>query len=122
MSLPDNLQKGDPLVLVSEDRNESAEEVVVSRVGRRYLYVARKGSVHEDSTPFDLVTGAAQQNIGWARTLVTPEQYADMTERKQLKADLWETGVEIRLPHRDKVSTDQLRGLLAVMQAEEPEE
>jgi hypothetical protein len=112
------MQKGDPLVLVSEDRNASAEEVVVSRVGRAYVYVSRKGSTYEDDTQFDRITGAAKQNIGWARSLVTPAQYAEMTERKQLLADLKDAGVDIEHRQRDTVPLVKLRSLLAVMQAD----
>lgn len=114
MALP-ALQKGEPLVLVSEDRNASAEEVVVSRIGLVYVYVTRKGAAYEDDTKFDRVTGAAKQNIGWARTLVTPAQYAEMKEREQLLADLKHAGVNIEHRHRDTVPLVKLRGLLAAM-------
>lgn len=121
MALPQDLKKGDPLILVSEDRNARAENVVVSRIGRVYVYVTRAGSVYEDDTKFDRTTGVAQQNIGWSRSLVTLEQYRDMQERKQLLADLKDLGVDIEHRQRDRMALVKLRGLLAVMR-DDPQE
>jgi hypothetical protein len=119
MSLPDNLQKGDPLVLVSADNNKEPRNVVVSRVGRAWVYVCREGETEETRDQFNRATGVSKENHGWARWLVTPEQHADMKEREQLLADLREAGVEIKHQLQDTVPLVKLRGLLAVMKGEE---
>lgn len=118
MALPENLKKGDPLVLVSAGRNEKAENVSVARIGSKYVYVTVPGTEYENPDKFHRTTGASVVNIGWARTLVTPEQYSEMKERERLLAGLKEAGIEIRHNLRDVLPVGQLRVLLDVMQHE----
>jgi len=115
MALPQNLEKYDPLVLVSGDNKREPQKVAVSRVGTRYVYVTPEGGGDELPSQFDRVTGVAKENIGWSRSLVTPEQYADMQERKHLLADLKAAGVDIEHRQRDTVPLAKLRGLLAAV-------
>ncbi|QDN94976.1 hypothetical protein FNV58_01190 (plasmid) [Streptomyces sp. RLB1-9] len=115
MALPDNLKKGDPLVLVSADSKREPRNVVVSRVGRAWVYVCREGETEETRDQFNRVTGVSKENHGWARWLVTPEQYAEMKEREQLLADLKAAGVEIEHKQQDTMPLAKLRGLLAAV-------
>ncbi|MEU9405551.1 hypothetical protein AB0E08_07590 [Streptomyces sp. NPDC048281] len=119
MSLPQNLQKGDPLLLVSDGREEKTAKVTVARVGRAYVYVVKNGWTYEDDTQYDRTTGVAKENVGWKQYLVTPEQYAEMQEREQLLASLQEAGVEIGHRHQETIPLAKLSGLLTVMQTGE---
>jgi hypothetical protein len=115
VALPESLQKGDPLVLVSNDDKRAPQNVVVSRVGRSWVYVCSEGSTEETRDQFNRVTGVSKENHGYARWLVTPRQHTDTQERKQLLADLKALGVDIEHRQRDTVPLAQLRALLTIM-------
>lgn len=109
-----DVKVGDPLFLVSAGRNERTESVTVSRIGRQYLYVARRG--HEMNTQFHRDTGVAKENVGWKRYLVTPERYEELKLRASLFDSLRAAGIEVKWEAQDSLTTDQLRQLLAVVQ------
>jgi hypothetical protein len=109
--LPADLKKGDPLVLVTYSPDEPFEQVTVARVGRSYVYI----DLGHAEGQFHLPSGIARGNVGYTRQLHTPQQHAELQERKQLFAELRTAGVEIVWNRAAQVTTQQLRALLGVV-------
>lgn len=109
--LPADLKKGDPLVLVTYSPGEPFEPVTVSRVGRSYVHI----DLGHAEVPFHRTSGIEKDNVGYTRQLHTPQQHEELQERTHLLAELRAAGVEVVWSKLAQVSTEQLRGLLAVM-------
>ncbi|GHH30197.1 hypothetical protein [Streptomyces rubradiris] len=108
-----NVKVGDPLILVTGNRFRGDEPVTVSRIGTRYLYVTLHG--HERRERFDRKTGVEEGNRGIRARLMTQQQYDDMKQRAALFMELSAAGIDVKDEARPKVTTDQLRALLAVI-------
>jgi len=119
MALPAELKKGDLLALVTYDADESAEQVVVSRVGPRWVYVSRNG--YELNERFSRDSGMEERSVGYTRQLHTLEEHEELRERRALLDGLRDAGIEVSFAKRSKVTTSQLRALLAVMQGDPQE-
>lgn len=104
---------GDPLVLVERDRKP--EDVTVSRIGRKYLYV-KAPSGREMQGRFHIDNGHADQNSGWPRVLYTPDAYADHQVRKEMLEKLSMAGVTFAWHLVPKLGADQLEEILAAVE------
>lgn len=109
-----NVKVGDPLILATANRYREDEPVTVSRIGRKYLYVARDG--RELTDRFYRDTGVEDSNYGGKQRLYTPDQYDEVKQRDALFRELYDAGIEVAFRVRDNLTTDQLRALLAVVQ------
>lgn len=93
-------------VLVFSHWNRSREEAVVTRIGRKYIYVTQWG--HERSYTRD--TGSAPSGF-----ILTRKQHADSIRRSEVQADLL-TQFGVALDYTaPKYTTEQLEKLLAFM-------
>lgn len=107
-----DVKVGDKLILATGNRYRSDEPVTVARIGRKYLYVNRRG--REYNTRFHL-NGMEDSQHGARERLYTPEQYDELKQRANLFEQLRTAGIDVRHEVRSEVTTDQLRALLAVM-------
>ncbi|EMF20390.1 hypothetical protein H114_32644 [Streptomyces gancidicus BKS 13-15] len=105
-------QPGDRLILVHEARNMPDTDVTVSRVGRRYLYVAYSNGL-EARGKYDRTTGRGADDHALYSAVYTPEQLADRTEGEHLRRELRDRGLTVD-PNRN-LTTAVLRRLLAVL-------
>lgn len=108
------VKPGDHLVLVTGNRYRGDEPVTVSRVGRQYLYVSLHGVERRER--YDRKTGVEVDQRGIRSRLVTPQQYEESKQRDALFHALMDAGIEVRQILRPKLSTDNLRALLAIVQ------
>ncbi|MDH3037944.1 hypothetical protein [Streptomyces sp. TRM75561] len=109
-----NVKVGDPLILSTSNRYRSDEPVTVSRVGRKYLYVARQDG-REVLNRYHRDTGYLVSSYSVSERLYTQEQYDEMKQRASLLEQLRQAGIDVRHEVRSGVTTEQLRALLAVM-------
>jgi hypothetical protein len=107
--------KGDRLMLITH-RPEGDLPVIVTRVGRDYVYVSRDGSETEMRSRFDRRTGIEDSRIGYKQELLTQEQYEERAHRRALLHQLRQAGIEVSARREQTLSTNQLRKLLAVVQ------
>lgn len=113
IGLPD-VKVGDPLILSSSNRYRSDEPVTVSRIGRKYLYVTRQDG-REVPNRYHRDTGYLDSSYTASERLYTQEQYDEMNQRRSLFMELLAAGVDVKHEVRPKLTTDQLRALLAVI-------
>lgn len=104
-------------MLVSGSRHAADRLVTVSRIGRKYLYVASDG--RELRERYDAASGLQDSDRGVRAALYTLEQYDQMNQRTALYKDLREAGIEVRHEVRADMSTDTLRALLAAVRSNE---
>jgi len=109
-----SVKVGDPLILVTDSKYRSDEPVTVSRVGRKYLYVARQDG-REIPDRYRRDTGYLDSRYTVGERLCTQEQYDEMKQRASLFTELLAAGINIEYRMRPEVTTDQLRALLAVI-------
>jgi hypothetical protein len=109
-----NVKVGDPLILSTSNRYRSDEPVTVSRIGRKYLYVARQDG-REVPNRYHRDTGYLDSSYTVSERLYTQEQYEETKQRASLFEKLRQAGIDVRHEVRSEVSTDQLRALLAVI-------
>lgn len=107
-----DVQVGDQLILATGSRYHGDGPVIVSRIGRKYLYVEQNGRELHDR--FHRNTGAEDSRYGTRQHLYTPAQYDELKQRGSLFEKLREAGIEVSRV-RGSLTTDQLRALLAVV-------
>lgn len=105
---------GDELILCTGNRYRGDEPVTVSRIGRKFLYVARRGG-SEYRSRFLLDSGLEDSQHGARERLYTQEQYDGVKLRTSLFEQLRQAGIDVRYEVRSTVTTQQLGALLAVM-------
>ena len=106
---------GDKLILDTRSRGENpGQPVTVSRVGRVYLYVLNEYG-RELRERFRRSDGSEDSHYGAVQRLYTPEAYAEKTERTALFEGLRSAGLPVEPLVRDRLTTDQLRALLAIV-------
>lgn len=110
-----DVKVGDQLILSTNHRYRGDENVTVSRIGHKYLYVVR-ASGFEMRERFHLDTGVEDSQYGARACLYTPAQYEEQAQRRALFEQLREAGIEFRHGVSGDLTTNQLRALLAVMQ------
>lgn len=110
-----DVKVGDKLILATGNRYRGDEPVTVSRIGRKYLYVARQDG-YELRDRFHRNDGTEDTQYGARQRLYTPEQYEETKQRGSLFERLNEAGLMVKYEIRPEVTTDQLRALLAVLQ------
>lgn len=111
----DNLKVGDRLMLKTGDRYRADEPVTVTRIGRKYLYVAATSDGREKREHFNRASGVEVTRSGHPARLYTQEQYDDLAQRQSIFTALLGAGIEIQDRVRPSMSTDTLRALLAVV-------
>lgn len=109
-----DVKVGDPLILSTNHRYRGDEPVTVSRIGSKYLYVARAGGF-EMRERFHRDNGVEDSQYGARSCLYTPVQYDELKQRSALFAQLREAGIEFRHGVGGTLTTGQLRALLAVV-------
>ncbi|MEU6214329.1 hypothetical protein ABZ891_31085 [Streptomyces sp. NPDC047023] len=114
-----DVKVGDTLILAAGSPHRGDEPVTVARLGRTYLYVAEHGSERRER--YDRKTGIEDGQHGIKARLYTPEQYDELKQRESLFATLLEAGIDVRYAVRADLSTDQLRSILAIVQAGQKE-
>ncbi|MFI9344902.1 hypothetical protein ACIG0D_27105 [Streptomyces sp. NPDC052773] len=110
-----DVKVGDKLILATGNRYRGDEPVTISRVGRKYLYVAREDG-RELRDRFHRDTGVEDSQYGARQRLYTPEQYEEQAQRTSLFDGLRRAGIDVTHEVRSDLTTDQLRALLAVVQ------
>lgn len=114
----EGIKVGDRLILVSSSRYHSDTGVIVTRIGRKYVYVARWGGKGELSERFELATGIQDSDYGSPYRLYTPAAYEERARRTAVRARLRKAG----LGYDSKLgqySTDKLERVAEILEAEE---
>lgn len=109
-----DVKVGDPLILSTSNRYRGDEPVTVSRIGHKYLYVTR-ASGFEMRERFHRDTGVEDSQYGARSCLYTAAQYDEVKQRSALFEQLRTAGIEFRHGVSGGLTTDQLRGLLAII-------
>jgi hypothetical protein len=90
---------------------------VVTRVGRRYVYVTFPGSYGERR--FELDTGNEVTNYsGSARTIMNDEQRADHERRNTIRERFRKVGFSGIAREFDRFSLDTIEGVLGLLEAD----
>lgn len=77
---------GDTLIVVGTGRRRAPEDATVTRVGRRWLYVAYAAGGLEDR--FEIATGRHESRIGSPPVAYAPRAWNDMQHRARVIRDL----------------------------------
>ncbi|QBP29715.1 hypothetical protein SEA_TYPHA_60 [Mycobacterium phage Typha] len=87
------------------------EDVTVSRVGRKYVYITQYGR----ECKFHGDTGQEVSEYGSPGVLYTPEEWAKRERRLTLFKSLDKLGIEVKYSHRSLMGTDVLEQILAAV-------
>lgn len=109
-----DVKVGDQLILSTSSRYRSDETVTVSRIGRKYLYVARQDG-REVPNRYHRDSGHLDTSYSVSECLYTQEQYEETKQRASLFEQLRQAGIDVRHEIRSEVTTGQLRALLTVI-------
>lgn len=108
------VQPGDTLFRVNR---YGSEEVKVSRVGYKYLYLIEYG--RESPTKYDLLTGAEVTNgCGYGSSLYTLEGWSMEQRRTEARNLLMDAGLTLNGHLARNLTAQQLETILAVVAPE----
>lgn len=108
---------GDRLILIPASGRRNRQNVTVSRVGRKYLYVTTEGG-RERRERFRIDTLAEDTQYGSPDRLYTQAQLDEHNLRIELLKKLSELGVDLHYyGNRSKWTSDQLKRFLEVAES-----
>jgi hypothetical protein len=107
------VKPGDILVMSGANMRGRHENVTVSRVGRKYVYVMTCGR----ESKFHMATGVAADNYGHT-SLRTPEQVIRDARRTALLIEIKEHGFQPAEFRASRITNETLERVAAVLRSE----
>lgn len=112
-----DIKVGDELILVPAHGRRNRQNVTVSRIGRKYLYITPEGG-QESRERFRIDTLVQDTQYGSPDRLYTQAQLDEQNLRIELLGKLSKLGVDLRLyGNRSRWTADRLRRLLEVVES-----